>query len=269
MVPPHYFNPYARPPSPEQGQPGSPSADPPAPSAADTAKDEAIARLEKLIIDERADREAKEADREAKEAAREAAIAKEAADKIAREERAAADLKIAEEAAARATAIAKAEAEEQAAEAAAKAKKEAEEAAAAAAAEAAAAAAEAANAATAEAVANAKAEATAAATKPSTEKKKPIKFKDAVGRKFSFPFHLCSTWVVCFQFLYPTVFLLTTFDMCSHTDTYFYFLYRAWKSLFARRSFTSSLLVLTLLKVTMTWSVQTVILFCPRFGRLS
>jgi hypothetical protein len=27
----------------------------------------------------------------------------------------------------------------------------------------------------------------------------PIKFKDAVGRKFSFPFHLCSTWEVCSQ----------------------------------------------------------------------
>ena len=24
----------------------------------------------------------------------------------------------------------------------------------------------------------------------------PLKFKDAVGRKFSFPFHLCSTWRV-------------------------------------------------------------------------
>jgi hypothetical protein len=31
---------------------------------------------------------------------------------------------------------------------------------------------------------------------PSEEKKKPIKFKDAVGRKFSFPFHLCCTWAV-------------------------------------------------------------------------
>ncbi|KAK2768792.1 hypothetical protein FQN54_000648 [Arachnomyces sp. PD_36] len=199
MVPPHYFNPYQRPPSPDQTPSTPPPPEPPAPSAADIAKDEAIARLEKLIIDERADREAKEA-------AREAAIAKEAADKIAREERAAADKKIAEEAAAQATAIAKAEAEERAAEAAAKAKqeaeeaaaaarKEAEEAAAAAAAEAAAAAAEAANAATAEAVAAAAAEATAAATKPPPpEKKKPIKFKDAVGRKFSFPFHLCNTW---------------------------------------------------------------------------
>lgn len=31
---------------------------------------------------------------------------------------------------------------------------------------------------------------------PPKEKKKPIKFKDAVGRKFSFPFHLCNTWIV-------------------------------------------------------------------------
>ncbi|KAH6678037.1 hypothetical protein B0J14DRAFT_474347 [Halenospora varia] len=30
--------------------------------------------------------------------------------------------------------------------------------------------------------------------KPADEPKKPIKFKDAVGRKFSFPFHLCATW---------------------------------------------------------------------------
>ena len=29
------------------------------------------------------------------------------------------------------------------------------------------------------------------------KRQKPIKFKDAVGRKFSFPFHLCSTWEVC------------------------------------------------------------------------
>ncbi|KAK8256357.1 hypothetical protein IWZ00DRAFT_159766 [Phyllosticta capitalensis] len=33
----------------------------------------------------------------------------------------------------------------------------------------------------------------AAAPKPE-EKKPPIKFKDAVGRKFSFPWHLCNTW---------------------------------------------------------------------------
>ena len=33
------------------------------------------------------------------------------------------------------------------------------------------------------------------ATDPN-DKKKPIKFKDAVGRKFSFPFRLCTTWAV-------------------------------------------------------------------------
>lgn len=31
---------------------------------------------------------------------------------------------------------------------------------------------------------------------PKDDKRKPIKFKDAVGRKFSFPFHLCATWAV-------------------------------------------------------------------------
>ncbi|KAL8816857.1 MAG: hypothetical protein Q9223_004209 [Gallowayella weberi] len=31
-------------------------------------------------------------------------------------------------------------------------------------------------------------------TRSIQEKKKPIRFKDAVGRKFSFPFHLCNTW---------------------------------------------------------------------------
>ncbi|KAI9875203.1 MAG: hypothetical protein M1830_008767 [Pleopsidium flavum] len=36
---------------------------------------------------------------------------------------------------------------------------------------------------------------TAAAIKPPVEKKKPLIFKDAVGRKFSFPFHLCNTWL--------------------------------------------------------------------------
>ena len=31
---------------------------------------------------------------------------------------------------------------------------------------------------------------------PPEKKQKPILFKDAVGRKFSFPFHLCKTWNV-------------------------------------------------------------------------
>lgn len=34
----------------------------------------------------------------------------------------------------------------------------------------------------------------AAKLKPSDEPKLPIRFKDAVGRKFSFPWHLCKTW---------------------------------------------------------------------------
>ncbi|WEW60120.1 hypothetical protein PRK78_005605 [Emydomyces testavorans] len=192
MMPPHFFHPYHPVPSPAQ-QPEKektppPPPPPPAPPQPDP-KDEAIARLEKLIIDERMDREAREA-------AREAALEKAARDKAAAEERAAAEKKIAKEAAAKATAIAraeaqveaeklkaeakaeverlKAEAEQLAAEEAAKAKKAAEEAAI--------------------AVAEAAAAATAAANKPPPEKKKPVKFKDAVGRKFSFPFHLCKTW---------------------------------------------------------------------------
>ena len=164
----------------------------PDPPPADAAKDEAIARLEKLILEERTEREA----REAREAAKQAEIEKEAAEQAAKEERAAHEKQIAEGAAA----AAKAEAEQKASEEAAKAKQEADEAAAAAAeaaAEAATAAAtEAANAAKAEAVAAAAAEATAAAEAATPEKKKPIKFKDAIGRKFSFPFELCATWQV-------------------------------------------------------------------------
>ncbi|RDL39878.1 uncharacterized protein BP5553_04218 [Venustampulla echinocandica] len=33
-----------------------------------------------------------------------------------------------------------------------------------------------------------------AAKNPEADRRKPVKFKDAVGRKFSFPFHLCVTW---------------------------------------------------------------------------
>lgn len=181
MMPP-YFGAYPRVSSPNQVEP-SPSPAPPA----DTAKDEAIAKLEKLILEERTEREA----REAREAERQAAIEQEAAEQAAREKRAAHEKQIADDAAA----AARAEAERKAAEEAAQAKKEADEAAAAAAAEAAAAATEAANAAAAEAVAAA----TAAASNqppPAPEKKKPIKFKDAVGRKFNFPFELCCTWQV-------------------------------------------------------------------------
>ena len=40
------------------------------------------------------------------------------------------------------------------------------------------------------------AEEEAAKLKPSDAPKAPIKFKDAVGRKFSFPWHICKTWKV-------------------------------------------------------------------------
>ncbi|KAL9123081.1 MAG: hypothetical protein Q9187_000358 [Circinaria calcarea] len=127
----------------------------------------------------------KVAERVAKKLAEEAAkkAAEEAAAKAKAEQEAETERKIAA-AAAEATAKVKAEADT----AAAKAKEEADAAAAAAKAEA--------DAETEKKVAAAAAAATAAAAPPpSTEApKKPIRFKDAVGRKFSFPFHLCSTW---------------------------------------------------------------------------
>jgi hypothetical protein len=43
------------------------------------------------------------------------------------------------------------------------------------------------------------AEEEAAKVKPADAPKAPIKFKDAVGRKFSFPWHLCKTWKVCIR----------------------------------------------------------------------
>ncbi|OQE14599.1 hypothetical protein PENSTE_c034G04413 [Penicillium steckii] len=193
-----YFPQFQQIPSPQQHEPApaptpapaaaspapAPAPDPTPPPPADTAKDEAIARLEKLILDDRTEREAKEA-------AKIAEAERKAAEAAALEAQLAHDRKIAGEAAA----LARADAEKRAAEEAAKAKEEAEKAAAAAASEAAAAATAAATAAAAEAANAAAAEAEkAAAPPPPPEKKKPIKFKDAVGRKFSFPFELCATW---------------------------------------------------------------------------
>lgn len=194
---PHYPQPTPAPPEPTPTPaPAAPTPAPaPAPAPApepapappaDTAKDEAIARLEKLILDDRLAREAKEAEAIAK-------IEQEAKDAAAAAAQLAHDRKIAGEAAA----LARADAEQRAAEDAAKAKEEAEKAAAAAAADAATAATAAAAAAAADAAAAKEAEAAkAAAPPPPAEKKKPIKFKDAVGRKFSFPFELCATWQV-------------------------------------------------------------------------
>jgi hypothetical protein len=187
------FNPMAYPPlgygtpSPVQQRLRSPSHEekPKGPSK----EEEQIKRLEAMFIQQRKEQEEKDAKREADEkakiAAQEAAVAKAAADKAAAAKRAKED----EELAATAAAKAKEAAEKAAKEAADK--KEEEAAAAAKAAEAKAAAEK------------------AAAAKPKPQK--PIKFKDAVGRKFSFPFHLCKTWAVSIStpsFLNSTEYLL-------------------------------------------------------------
>ncbi|KAJ5291123.1 hypothetical protein N7478_000374 [Penicillium angulare] len=197
MMPPSYF-PYPQVPSPAQAEaksPPTPAPDEAHPEAAkDTTKDEAIARLEKLILDERTERENKEA-------ARLAAIEAAAAEKLAREKQLAHDTAIAEAAASSAATMARTEAEKRAAEEAAKAKEEAEKAAAEAAVKAKEDAEKAATDAATKALeaaglaaAKAKEEEEAKNKVPPPEKKKPIKFKDAVGRKFSFPFELCATW---------------------------------------------------------------------------
>lgn len=211
MPPPALYNPYAAVHSP-------PPAKTPPPQADTSKDDEKFARLEKILMEQKAEQEA-----------RDAALKKAAEEKAAKDE---ADKKAADEAAARAAAAAKEAADRKAAEDAAKAKADADVAAATKAtadAEASAAKAKAdaeeasakakaeaeantakAKAAAEEAIAKAKAEgdealakakadaeaAAAAAAKPPPEKKKPLKFKDAVGRKYSFPFHLCSTWNV-------------------------------------------------------------------------
>jgi hypothetical protein len=145
----------------------SPAQPPGEPAAA--KESEGYTELKQLLIKERQEREEREA-KEKKE--------KEDALKKAEEEK-----KHAEEiaaAAAKAAADATTEAEKKAADKAAEDAKKAEEEA-----------------------ARAKLEADTAlamAMLPPEEKKRPIKFKDAVGRKFSFPFHLCCTWEVCIPY---------------------------------------------------------------------
>ncbi|MCJ1286924.1 hypothetical protein MMC26_006270 [Xylographa opegraphella] len=178
--PPIYTPPVMPTPPPPVPTPAPAAAAAPteAPAAEIPKPDENYLRLEKIILDEKADREA-----------REAAAKQAEADKIAKAE---ADKKHADEIAAAAKAAAEAattEAEKKAADKAAEEAAKRAEDAAKAAEEAAKAAEEAAK-----AKADADAAAAAAPPPPPEEKKKPIKFKDAVGRKFSFPFHLCNTW---------------------------------------------------------------------------
>ena len=201
VVYPAYGGMYAHPPAPPASPAPPVTTPPPPPSTSDTSKDdEKFARLEKLFLDQRADQEA-----------REAAVERAAKDKVAKAE---ADAKKAEEiatASAAAAAAAKAEVEKEyqtaakdkAAKAEADAKK-AEEIATASAAAAAAAKAEvvkehqaAAEAASEAAKAKAAAAAAAKPPPPPKEKDKPIKFKDAIGRKFNLPFDVCNTWSVC------------------------------------------------------------------------
>ena len=138
-----------------------------------------FSKLEALILAQKEEQIAREKAAEAKaaeeKAANEAKIAKEAADKKAAEDAAQALL----DAAAKARVDAETRAEEAAKKANEEHEKKVKELEAAAAA--------------------AKIEAEIAKG-PADEKKPPIKFKDAVGRKFSFPWHLCKTWKVseCF-----------------------------------------------------------------------
>ena len=182
----HYSTVFSPPPPP--AQPASPAT-----HSEPAKEDNQIAELKQMILDDKADREAREA---AARKAEQERIAAAEADKAKAEEIAAA----AAAAAAAATTEAEKKAAAAAAEEAEKKKTEADEAAAKAKQE------------LEEAAAKAKEEreaavaaAAAAATPPApVEKKKPIKFKDAVGRKFSFPFHLCATWSVC-VFISPPI----------------------------------------------------------------
>ena len=195
--------------------PSTPSPAPaPAPAPVENSKDDdKFARLEKLLMDQKAEQEAREAaaKKAAEEQAAKAAADKQRADEIAAAASAAAaaateeaEKRAAEKAAVEAAKVAEeaAKASEEAAKNAAEVTKAAEETAkareeAAKAAEETAKAKE--EAAQSKAAADEAAAAAAAAAMPPPppkEKKKPIKFKDAVGRKFSFPFHLCNTWIV-------------------------------------------------------------------------
>ncbi len=229
VVYPAYGGMYPHPAAPAAPAAPPVTTPPPPPSTSDTSKeDEKFARLEKLFLEQKAEQKADQEAREAaiEKAAREKA-AKAEADALKAEEIAKAIEKAAREKAAQAEAdalkadeIAKASAaaaaaakeevrkEHQAAadDKAAKVEadaKRAEEIATASAAAAAAAKAEvekehqaAAEAAKEKSAADAAAAAAAKPPAPPKEKDKPVKFKDAIGRRFNFPFDVCNTWSV-------------------------------------------------------------------------
>ncbi|MCJ1449421.1 MAG: hypothetical protein MMC23_009941 [Stictis urceolatum] len=161
--PVHYPHMYPSPPAHQTPPP------PPQPQQQEPSKPDGYEELKQMLLDQKAEQEAREL--AARKAEEDRAALAEAEKKKADEIAAAAA-----EAAAKATTEAEKKAADKAAEEAAKAAEEA-----------------------AKAKADADAAIAAAAVPPPPppppeEKKKPIKFKDAVGRKFSFPFHLCATW---------------------------------------------------------------------------
>ena len=174
----HHYPPVYTPP-PANPTPPAAAPAPVAAAAAVAADADAYEDFKKMLLADKADREARE--KAAKQAEEEKLAALEAAKKRAEEIAKAAET---------AAADAKTEAEKIAAEEQKKLKTEAEEAATKAKADAEAAAKKY------EEEKEAAVKAAAAAAAIPTEKQKPIKFKDAVGRKFSFPFHLCKTWEV-------------------------------------------------------------------------
>lgn len=93
----------------------------------------------------------------------------------------------------------------------------------------------------------------AAKLKPSDAPKPPIKFKDAVGRKFSFPWHLCKSWKVC---RYP-----------NHRMNIANFIPREWKNLSSRLSCTLMLLARMCMRVTMISWVLTARSSCLKSGK--
>ena len=222
---------YSPPPAPAPVPAASapqPASSPPPPPETSNKDGENIRRLEKLLLEQREEQTKKEAAAEKAVKDKEAAAEKAVKDKVAQAEAEAKRATEIKEASDAAAANAKAEAakdykaaeERKAADKAAQAEAEAKRAAeikeasdagaakaraeaakeqkAAEEKKAAEAKAAAAKAAEAKAAADAATAAAAAAAPPPPpkEKDKPIKFKDAVGRKFSFPFHLCATWSV-------------------------------------------------------------------------
>ncbi|MCJ1313417.1 hypothetical protein MMC25_007095 [Agyrium rufum] len=177
--------PVATPPAPDPAPPpvpapppaAAPTPEPPAPSPPPPPPpNEGIEELKKMILDQQARIEEEKAATKKAEAEK---LAKAEADKKIAEDIAAAAKKAAAEATTETEKRFADEAARKAAEDAAKAEADAKIAAA-----------------VAEAEAKGAAAAAAAAPPPAApkEKSKPIKFKDAVGRKFSFPFEICCTW---------------------------------------------------------------------------